>query len=224
MSTVPENPPYDALVPSATARKAEDIGVAKASMSADRLFVLAVLAGAFIAFGAVFSTVVTAGGATAPGVNRLLGGLAFSLGLILVVVGAAELFTGNTLVIMAFASRRIRLQALLRNCGIVDVGNMVGAFTVAALVVGSGRFESGDGSIGVRALTIATDKSSLAIPQAFVSGILANTLVCLAVWMSFSARSVTDKILGVIPPISAFVAAWFEHSIANMYFVPAGLL
>ena len=111
MSTGPEYPPYDALVPSATARKAEDIGVATASMSADRLFALAVLAGAFIAFGAVFSTVVTAGGATAPGVNSLLGGLAFSLGLILVVVGGAELFTGNTLVFMALANRRIRLQA-----------------------------------------------------------------------------------------------------------------
>lgn len=182
------------------------------------------LAGAFIAFGAVFSTVVTAGPGLAPGVSRLLGGLVFSLGLILVIVGGAELFTGNTLVVIAFASRRVRLRALLRNWAIVYIGNVVGAGAIAALMVWSGRLDSGDGSIGVRALDIATAKSSLAVPRAFVSGILANTLVCLAVWMSFSARSVTDKVIAVVPPVAAFVAAGFEHSIANLYFVPVGLL
>lgn len=217
-------PSLDALVPAAMARKAEDVGVAKATMSAERLFVLAVLAGAFISFGAVFSTVVTAGGGMAPGVSRLLGGLVFSLGLILVVVGGAELFTGNTLVVMAFASRRVRLTQLLRNWAIVYLGNIVGAMTIATLVVWSGRFDAGDGSIGVRALDIAQTKSTLDVPQAFVSGILANALVCLAVWMSFSARTVVDKVVAVVPPVAAFVAAGFEHSIANLYFVPAGLL
>jgi formate transporter len=218
----PEPVAFDALVPAAVARKAEDVGVAKVGMSADRLLALGVLAGAFIAFGAIFSTVVTAGGGIPPGVARLLGGLVFSLGLVLVVVGGAELFTGNTLVVMAFASRRVRLARLLRNWGIVYLGNTIGAMGVAALFVASGRPESGDGAIGARVLQIADAKTGLAIPQTFVSGILANTLVCLAVWLSLSARSVTDKVLAVTLPIAAFVAAGFEHSIANLYFVPAG--
>jgi formate/nitrite transporter len=213
----------DALVPGAVARKAEAVGVAKTEMDAGRLFVLAVLAGAFISMGALFSTVVTAGGATSPGVSRLLGGVAFSLGLVLVVVGGAELFTGNTLVIMAFASRRVRLVRLLRNWGIVYLGNAVGAIATAWLVVMSRRLEAGDGSIGIRALDIAAAKTSISAGDAFVSGILANTLVCLAVWMSMSARSVTDKVVAVVPPVAAFVAAGFEHSVANMYFVPAAL-
>ncbi|MGE0139574.1 MAG: formate/nitrite family transporter [Ilumatobacteraceae bacterium] len=213
----------DALVPAAMARKAEDVGVAKTEMDLMRLFALAVLAGAFIAMGALFSTVVTAGGGMAAGVSRLLGGTVFALGLVLVVVGGAELFTGNTLVVMAFASRRVRLVRLLRNWGIVYAGNVVGAVATALLVVLSRRLESGDGSIGIRALDIATAKTGLHVFDAFVSGILANTLVCLAVWMSMSARSVTDKVIAVVPPVAAFVAAGFEHSIANLYFVPVAL-
>lgn len=213
----------DALVPAAVARKAEDVGVVKTDMAFGRLFVLAVLAGAFIALGALFSTVVTAGGGMAPGISRLLGGVVFSLGLVLVVVGGAELFTGNTLVVIAFASRRVRLVRLLRNWVIVYVGNAVGAVATALLVVLSHRLEAGDGSVGLRALEIASAKNGLKMPDAFVSGILANTLVCLAVWMSMSARSVTDKVIAVVPPVAAFVAAGFEHSIANMYFMPVAL-
>lgn len=213
----------DALVPAAIARKAEEIGVAKTEMEFAKLFVLAVLAGAFIALGAMFSTVVTAGGGLAPGISRLLGGTVFALGLVLVVVGGAELFTGNTLVVMAFASRRVRLVRLLRNWGIVYLGNLVGAVATALLVVLSRRLEAGDGTVGLRSLDIATTKTHLLFPDAFVSGILANTLVCLAVWMSMSARSVTDKVIAVVPPVAAFVAAGFEHSIANMYFVPVAL-
>jgi formate transporter len=220
-SSVPAN--LDALVPAAIARKAEDIGVAKTEMEFGRLFVLAVLAGAFIALGAMFSTVVTAGGGVSPGLSRLLGGVTFSLGLVLVVVGGAELFTGNTLVVMAFASRRVRLARLLRNWAIVYLGNIVGAVATAVLLVFSRRLEAGDGTVGLRALDIATAKTHLAVPDAFVSGILANTLVCLAVWLSMSARSVTDKVIAVVPPVAAFVAAGFEHSIANMYFVPVAL-
>ena len=214
----------DALVPAAIARKAEDIGVAKTEMPFAKLFVLAVLAGAFIALGAMFSTVVTAGGGMAPGIGRLLGGVVFALGLILVVVGGAELFTGNTLVVIAFASRRVRLVRLLRNWAIVYLGNVVGAVATAMLVVMSRRLEAGDGSVGLRALDIATAKTHLSTVEAFVSGILANTLVCLAVWLSMSARSVTDKVIAVVPPVGAFVAAGFEHSIANLYFVPVALL
>lgn len=217
------NASLDALVPAAIARKAVDLGVAKTDMEFLRLFALAVLAGAFIALGALFSTVVTAGGGLAPGVSRLLGGTVFALGLILVVVGGAELFTGNTLVVIAFASRRVRVTRLLRNWVIVYAGNVVGAVGTALLVVLSRRLEAGDGSVGLRALDIASAKTALAVPDAFVSGILANALVCLAVWMSMSARSVTDKVVAVVPPVAAFVAAGFEHSIANLYFVPVAL-
>jgi formate/nitrite transporter len=219
----PPPPSLDALVPAATARKAEEVGVAKASMAVDQMFVLGVLAGSFISLGALFATVVTAGGGTAPGVARLLGGLVFSLGLILVVVAGAELFTGNTLVVMAVAGRRLSVLRLLRSWVIVYAGNAAGAIATACLVVWSGRFDAGDGSIGQRAIDIGIAKTSLAVPDAFVSAVLANALVCLAVWLSMSARSVTDKILAVVPPISAFVAAGFEHSIANLYFVPAAL-
>jgi formate/nitrite transporter len=198
--------------------------VAKVAMPTGSLFVLAVLAGAFISLGAVFSTVVTAGGGMAPGLARLLGGLVFSLGLVLVVVAGAELFTGNALVVIATASRRVRMRALLRNWLIVYVGNFVGALLTTLGVVWSGIYERGDGAVGLRALETAAAKTSLAADEAMLLGVFANALVCLAVWLSLSARSVTDKVLAVIFPISAFVAAGFEHSIANMYFIPAGLL
>jgi len=207
------------------AGKAEDIGVAKAGMSALRTFVLAVLAGAFIAMGAMFATVVGAGaaGAIPFGVARLLSGLAFCLGLILVVVAGAELFTGNNLIVMAWADRRVALRRLLRNWGIVYVGNLVGAVATALLVFGGRQFEFGDGSVGVNALTIAQTKSSLGFGQAIALGMLCNALVCLAIWLTYSARTVADKILAILFPITAFVAAGFEHSVANMYFIPYGL-
>jgi formate/nitrite transporter len=214
----------DALLPAAVARKAEDVGVVKASMRADRMFALGVLAGSFIALGALFSTVVNAGGGTSPGVTRLLGGVVFSLGLILVIVSGAELFTGNTLIIMSVAGGRVPLRGLLRCWAIVYVGNAAGAIATACLVVWSGRLEAGDGSVGARAAEIAAAKTSLTMPHAFFSAVLANALVCLAVWMAMSARSVTDKVLAIVPPISAFVAVGFEHSIANLYFVPVALL
>lgn len=221
----PERPvSFDGLLPPAMADRAEAVGVAKASMAPLRVASLAVLGGAFIALGAIFSTSVTAGGGMAPGVSRLLGGLAFSLGLILVVVGGAELFTGNTLLVMAAANRRIAVRALLRNWAIVYVGNFVGAFATAVAVVWSGQYRFGGGAMGTRALDIATAKSSLGAREALVLGVLANALVCLAVWMSFSARSTTDRVLAIVPPIAAFVAAGFEHSVANMYFLPVGLL
>jgi formate/nitrite transporter len=212
----------DALLPPAVARKAEDVGVAKASMPADRMFVLAVLAGSFISLGALFATVVTAGGGSSPGVARLSGGLVFSLGLILVVVSGAELFTGNTLIVMSVASRRLPLVRLLRCWAIVYAGNAAGAIASAALVIWSGRLD--DPAIAARAGEIANAKTSLTVPHAFFSAVLANALVCLAVWMGMSARTVTDKVLAIVPPVSAFVAIGLEHSIANLYFVPVTLL
>ncbi|MBX6321833.1 MAG: formate/nitrite transporter family protein [Rhodospirillaceae bacterium] len=215
-----------ALLPDAVARHAEAIGAAKAGRDVPGLLMLAVLAGAFIAFGAMLSTVVLTGGSEAIpfGLRRLLAGLSFSLGLMLVVVGGAELFTGDTLMVMAVASGRLRLVRMLRAWLIVYVGNLVGAVGTAALVFLSGHLLMADGAVGRTALGIAAAKAGLPPFQAFILGILCNVLVCLAVWLSMSARSVTDKIAAVVLPVAAFVAAGFEHSVANMYFIPLGLM
>lgn len=196
----------------------------KAGRDALALIVLGVLAGAFIAFGAVFMTVVLAGSNELPwGIARLLAGLAFSLGLILVIVGGAELFTGDSLMIVACASGRISVRALLRAWSLVYLGNIVGAVGTAGLVFLAGQHEFGGGLVGKAALGIAATKAALPTVQLFFLAVLCNVLVCLAVWMSFGARSATDKVVVIIPPISAFVAAGFEHSIANLYLLPYGL-
>ena len=217
---------FDALLPAEMAMRAETIGVAKAKLNAVSTVALAVLAGAFIALGAGFATVVASGaaGVLPTGVTRVLSGLVFSLGLILVVVGGAELFTGNNLIIMAWASRKLSHAALLRNWTLVYIGNFIGAIGTVVLVFLSGQYMFDGGAIGAAALATARHKVGLGFLQAVVLGILANGLVCLAVWLSFSARTTTDRILAVIFPITAFVAAGFEHSIANMYFVPLGIL
>ena len=213
--------PADALLPPAMATRAEDLGVAKASMETVRLLALAILAGAFIAFGAIFSTVALAGAGEAPwGVTRVVAGLVFSVGLVLVVVGGAELFTGNNLIVMAWAGGRIGTRAVLRNWAIVYAGNFAGALAVAFAAFGAGLHESGDGAVGLAALGIAAAKLRLGFAQAVMLGVLCNVLVCLAVWLSYSARSTADRVLAVVPPIAAFVAAGFEHSVANMYLVP----
>ncbi len=215
----------DALLPEEMAAKAEEIGVKKAAMDLTTMFVLAVLAGAFIALGAVFSTTVAAGasGALPYGLVRLSAGLVFSLGLILVIVGGAELFTGNNLIVMAWANRKIGTALLLRNWVIVYLGNFVGAVATAGLVYLSGQYAFGSGAVGAAALATAHAKVSYGFGQAVVLGILCNGLVCLAIWLSYSGRSTADKILAIVPPIAAFVAAGFEHSVANMYFLPVGL-
>ena len=217
------DPSFDALLPAEMAAKAEAVGVAKASLPLARMVPLGVLAGAFIGLGAMFSTVVTADTALSPGVSRLLGGLVFSLGLVLVVVSGAELFTGNTLIVVAAVGRRVRPASLLRNWAVVYVSNFAGAAATAALVVASGRLNAGDGAIGARALAIAEAKSGLGVIEAVASGVLANALVCLAVWMTLSARSLVDRVAVIIPPITAFVACGFEHSVANMFFFPVAL-
>jgi formate/nitrite transporter len=215
----------DALPPAQVAKKAETVGLTKAGMATFDVFVLAVLAGAFIALGAIFATTVAAGGAELPyGVVRLLAGLTFTLGLILVVVAGAELFTGNNLIVMAWASRRVATVALLGNWVVVWIGNFVGAFATALIVYVSKQYTFGGGAVGQTALGIAATKTSLGFVQAIALGILCNALVCLAVWLTYGAHTTTDKILAVIPPIAAFVAAGFEHSVANMYFISIGLL
>lgn len=215
----------DAFIPPEMARLAEQVGVKKALMPVTTTFALAVLAGAFIGLGAMFMTVVITGmvGHLPFGIIKLLGGLVFCLGLILVVVAGAELFTGNNLIVMAAASRRITLAQLARNWLIVYVGNFVGAVATAVLVFVSHQYTFSGGSVGQTALGIAEAKCSLGFLPAIALGTLCNALVCLAIWLCFSARSTTDKILSILFPITAFVAAGFEHSVANMYFIPLGL-
>jgi formate/nitrite transporter len=228
---------FDAILPPGMAAKAEDLGVKKANLKAANMFMLAVLAGAFIGIGAIFATTVAAGGMSVKdaagaaafstgfpyGVTRLLVGLVFTVGLILVVVGGAELFTGNTLITMAYASKKVTLGQLLRNWGIVYVGNLVGAVLTAYIVFLGKQYSFSNGAVGMAALSIGESKTALTFVQAVALGIMCNALVCMAVWMCYSARTTTDKILAIIPPISCFVAAGFEHSIANMYFIPLAL-
>ena len=227
----------DALLPSEMAARAEVLGVRKAEMPFLKMFMLAVLAGAFISLGAIFATTVGSGGmsitapdGTAPfstslpyGVTRLLMGLVFSLGLILVVVGGAELFTGNNLIVMAWANGKVSISALLRNWVIVYFGNFVGSIGTAVLMFLTKQYTFGTNSVGIAALKIGVAKVDLTFVQAIALGILCNGLVCLAVWLTYSARSTLDKIAAIIFPISAFVAAGFEHSVANMYFIPFAL-
>lgn len=214
----------DSLLPPEIAHRAQDIGVKKATMSAEKIFVLAFLAGAFIGLGAVFATTVGTGGAVLPyGVNKLLIGLVFCLGLILVIVAGAELFTGNNLIIMAWVGRKITTAQLLRNWGIVYVGNFVGSIATALLMFATQQYTFDGGAVGQTALDIANGKVQLEFVQAIALGMMCNALVCLAVWLTFSARTTVDKITAIIFPISAFVAAGFEHSIANMYFIPVAL-
>jgi formate transporter len=222
---LPSAPSLDALLPAEMAHKAESVGVAKAQMGTLRTFSLALLAGAFIAFGANLSTVATTGAAASLpyGITRLVAGLTFSLGLILVVVGGAELFTGNNLIVMAWASGKVSTRQVLRNWLLVFVGNFVGALGIAALVLLAQQHEMAEGKLGLNILTIAASKCRLEPLAAVASGVLCNVLVCLAVWLCFSARAVTDKVLAIVPPITAFVAAGFEHCVANMYFIPLGI-
>ena len=227
----------DALLPQEMATRAEYLGVRKAVMPFLKMFILEVLAGAFISLGAIFSTTVSAGSMALTsldgtvafttglpyGVTRLLTGFTFSLGLILVVVGGAELFTGNNLIVMAWANGKVTGRALLRNWVIVYLGNFVGSLGTVVLMFLTQQYKFGANSVGVAALKIGVAKVDLTFIQAVALGILANGLVCLAIWLTYSARSTLDKILAIIFPITAFVAAGFEHSIANMYFIPYAL-
>lgn len=220
-------PLFDAYAPAQIAVRVRDVGVAKATAPVLTTLALSVLAGAFISLGALFFTVTvtaTAGGPAASfGLTRLAGGIAFSLGLVLVVVGGAELFTGNNLIAMAWASGRLRTGDVLRNWMWVYAGNLLGALGTAALVLLAGVHQLGDGALGETAVRLARAKADLDPVQAVARGILCNVLVCLAVWLCMGARSVADKILAILFPISAFVACGFEHSVANMYFLPVGM-
>lgn len=214
------NDSHDAYKPAEIAALIETAGVAKAALPLHRVATLAMLAGSFIGFGAAFWCIAMTGADPGFGPHRVLGGAVFALGLILVVVGGAELFTGNALMVMAAVDRRITPGALFRNWGIVYAGNLVGAVGLALAFGVSGLL---DGPMGETAARAATAKAALDPVEALARGALCNALVCLAVWLSFAARTATDKILGVLWPVTAFVALGLEHSVANMFLFPAGI-
>ena len=214
----------DTILPADMAVRAEQNGVRRAGMDALTVLVLGVMAGAFISFGAIFATTVSAGAGALPyGVSRLLTGVVFASGLIMVVVAGAELFTGNNLIVMAWASGKVRTQSMLTNWLVVFIGNCIGALGTAALMFFTAQYTFGGGAVGLSALVTANSKAALAFVPALTLGIMCNALVCIAVWMCFSARTTVDRVVIIIPPIAAFVAAGFEHSIANVYFIPMGL-
>jgi formate/nitrite transporter len=205
------------------AARVQAAGTAKGNLDAVSTFVLAVLAGAFIALGCVFFTFVIHDSTLSVGITKVIGGVVFSLGLILVIVAGAELFTGNSLLVLACVSGKITPAQLLRNWVIVFVGNFAGALSMVLMIALSGHWMGSPG-LADKVVAIANAKVNLSFTQALMLGVLCNILVCLAVWLCFSGRSVTDKILAIIFPITAFVALGFEHSVANMYFIPAGLV
>lgn len=213
----------DAYSPAEVAHRVQNTGVTKANLDFITTLVLGVLGGAFIALGAGFFLIVTTSPGLGFGMARLIGGLAFSLGLILVVIAGAELFTGNNLIVMSWVSGKVTLLRLARNWAIVYLGNLLGALSVVGFIYYSEVWAFQDFAVGADALLIAKAKADLSFIPALARGILCNVLVCLAVWLSYSARSVTDKVLAVLFPVTAFVASGFEHSIANMFFIPLGM-
>lgn len=215
---------FDAFSPTQIAEKVETIGVTKARLPFLPMIMLGILAGAFIGLGALFFTLVTSDTGLGFATSRVLGGVVFSLGLILVVIAGAELFTGNNLLVMAWADGRISTGEVLQNWLIVLLSNLVGAVLLAVMVSWSGHTGMNQGGIELQYLKIAAMKCSLPFGKAFFSGIMCNILVCLAVWMAMAGRSVIDKVIAIVFPIATFVAAGFEHSIANMYFITMGLL
>ncbi len=215
---------FDDYLPADMAKRVNNACVSKTKLCFLSLSMLSILAGAFIALGAEFFTLVVFDSNLSVGLTKTLGGLAFSLGLILVVIAGAELFTGNNLLMMGFASRTVTYKQLLKNWGVTYIGNFIGSLSIVFLVFLTNLWKMKDYMLGAKMVLIAADKVNLTFLEAFSRGILCNALVCLAVWLCFSARSVVSKIAAIIFPITAFVASGFEHSIANMYFIPMGIL
>ena len=239
MTTPPADPPptpapppaspaavfgFDAFSPKEVAERIEVLGVAKARLPFASMLLLAVLAGAYIGFGSLFFLLVTSDPSWSFAAARVLGGLVFSLGLLTVVVAGAELFTGNHLLAMAWADGRLSANEVLRNWGVVCLGNALGAGLLAWAVAGADLGSLNGGRLAQQALKVAQAKADLPADVAFLRGVLCNVLVCLAVWMAAAGRSVVDKAVAVVPPVTAFVALGFEHSVANFFFFPLALL
>jgi formate/nitrite transporter len=202
----------------------EKVGVKKATLPFLSSFMLAIVAGGGVGFGALYYTIVASDPTFSFATVRVVGGLVFTLGLALVLVGGAELFTGNNLIVMAWASGKVSTRTMLRNWTIVWFGNLVGALGLVVLVFFSHHLDMNDGRIGESVLNTSVGKIRPELVTLFFKGILCNVLVCAAVWLAYAGRSVTDKIVAVILPISAFIAAGFEHCVANMYFLPLAWL
>jgi len=215
---------FDDYTPADMAKRVEQASIRKASLSWLSLLMLSILAGAFIALAAEFYTIVVFDSTLPMGITKLIGGLCFSLGLILVIVAGAELFTGNNLIIMGFASRVVSYRQVLRNWGFSLIGNLIGSISVVFLMFFTNIWTMKSFMLGAKIVQIAAEKTNLTFLEGFSRGILCNALVCLAVWLCFSARTVISKIAAIIFPVTAFVASGFEHNIANMYFIPMGLL
>lgn len=215
---------FDAYAPREIAERVENVGVAKARLPFLPLAFLGVLAGAFIGLGAMYFTLVTSDTTLGFAAAGVLGGVTFSLGLVLVIVAGAELFTGNNLIAMAWAEGKVSTLEVLRNWVIVCAANFIGAAGLAVIVFLSGHLGMNGDAVALQAVKIAAAKAALPAVEAFYSGVMCNILVCMAVWMAFAGRSVIDKTVAILFPVSAFVAAGFEHSIANMYFFPIAML
>ena len=214
----------DQLAPADIEAKAEALGVSKTKMSFKQSFMLSIMAGAFISMGAMFFLLIVSDTALPFAAQRLIGGCLFSLGLLLVVVCGAELFTGNTMIVMSAASKKISWSAVLKNWVVVFLGNLVGSLIMVGLVFLSNYQGMNGGAVGTTIVSVAAGKMSPDWLTLFAKGIMCNFLVCLAVWIAYGSKTVADKMLGILLPIAAFVACGFEHCVANMFFLPFGIL
>lgn len=215
------------LSPDKILDKVSDVYVGKARASSKKLFILSFIAGVFIAFaagGSTFASFNLLAGKESLGIGKLIQGLTFTPGLIFVLIGGAELFTGNNLMVISVLDKKISIKELLRAWGIVYIGNFIGSVFFAFLMLKSGQWNSGASELGARVILIANSKVNLGFSQALILGIACNWLVCLAVWMSFGSDSQVGKMLCAFFPVMLFVLSGFEHSIANMYYIPAGIL
>lgn len=215
----------DELLPHQITKKADDVAYSKATKAFVSAFYLAITAGMFISLAFVFYITVTTGSENMPwGISKLIGGLAFSMGLLLVVVVGGELFTSSTLTLIAKASNRITTARMLKNWAVVYFGNFIGAAFLVILIFLAGLYGADNGQWGLNALQVAQHKLHHTFTEAVALGMLCNIMVCLAIWMAFGARTITDKMFAVLLPVAMFVASGFEHSIANMFMVPTGIM
>jgi formate transporter len=225
-ASAPQVPIFNlqAYSPAEIEEAVEKVGVKKANLPFLTSFMLAIVAGGGIGFGALYYSIVASDPTLSFATVRVVGGLVFTLGLTLVLVGGAELFTGNNLIVMAWASGKVSTRSMLRNWTIVYFGNLVGALGLIVLVFYSHHLDMNDGRVGASVLNTAAGKIRPDVIALFFKGILCNVLVCAALWLAYAGRTVTDKMLALILPISAFIAAGFEHCVANMYFLPLAWL
>ncbi len=215
----------DMAPPEDIAEAISDTCVDKATLATGKMIGSGVLAGAYIAFGSLLAVLIAAGAADLPhGLVQVATGIGFSLGLILVLLAGADLFTGNTLMTLPLAQGRITIGQLARAWTVVWLANLVGAVVLVLIALGAGVPLAGDGAVAAAAIDVAAEKASKPAASIVVSGVLANMLVCLAVWMAAGAKSAVDKVAVIVPPITAFVALGLEHSVANMSLLPFGLL